>query len=411
MDDAKPKLRAIQAIPYDSGGERLICLRDTSGLSKKTIILPLRTFYMVSLLDGAHTLREIQAEYARRFGDVLLIEKIEALVRQLDEALMLDGERASAARQAMAAEFAQTPTRKAAHAGAAYPTRPQGVVDLLQGFFRARGGPGEIDRSSEATELRGVMAPHIDFKRGGPDYAHAYKALAERCPAEIFVVLGVLHEPAGALFITTEKHFETPLGIVACDRAFTQELSRRAGLTKGPQELAHRSEHSIEFQAVMLRYVFGSLRPARIVPVLCGSIGESLPDGADPLTQPEVARFVQALRSLLAEYGERAAVIASVDLAHVGRQFGDDFDLGPELPARVEAEDRELLAFAERMDAPGFYAHNRAQQDRRHVCGIDAVTVMLASLPARRGHLLHYGQAASRETNSIVSFAAMAFEA
>lgn len=409
MDETKPKLRAIQAIPYDTGGERLICLRDTSGVSRKTIILPLRTFFMVSLMDGAHTLRDIQAEYARRFGDVLLIEKIEELTRQLDEALMLEGARVDAARGAMAAEFAQAPTRKAAHAGAAYPTRPQAVAEMLQGYFRSRGGPGEIDRSSEETDVRGVMAPHIDPKRGGVGYACAYKALAERCPAEIFIVLGVAHEPTGALFVTTEKHFETPLGMVACDRGVTQDLARRAGLAKGAHELVHRNEHSIEFQALFMRHVFGTLRPARIVPVLCGSISDALKGGADPMSLPEVARFVTALRGILDEYGDRVAVIASVDLSHVGRQFGDDLDLTPELPGLVEAEDRELLTFAERMDAAGFYAHNQSQGDRRHVCGIDATYVLLSALPAKRGRLLHYGQSAARETKSVVSFAAMEF--
>lgn len=409
MDADKPKLRPVQAIPYDTGGERLICLRDASGVSKKTVILPLRTFYMASLMDGGHTLRDIQAEYAKRFGDVLLIEKVQELARQLDEALMLEGPRVDAARKAMAAEFAAAPTRKAAHAGSAYPTRPQAVAEMLQAYFRSRGGPGETDRSCEGGDVRGVMAPHIDPKRGGIGYAHAWKALAERCPAEIFVVLGVAHEPAGALFVTTEKHFETPLGMVACDRAFTQELTRRAGLARGAHELAHRHEHSIEFQALFLRHVFGSLRPARIVPVLCGAFSDVLKGDADPMSHSDIARFITALRGLLTEYGERAAVIASVDLAHVGRQFGDDLQLTPELTGLVEAEDRELLGFAEKMDPARFYAHNRSQQDRRHICGMDATYVLLSALPARKGRLLHYGQSATRETASIVSFAAMEF--
>jgi len=102
--------------------------------------------------------------------------------------------------------------------------------------------------------------------------------------------------------------------------------------------------------------------------------------------------------------------VASVDLAHVGRQFGDDAAPDDGLTAQVEREDRELLGHAERMDAAGFYAHNAASGDRRRVCGLSALYTLLNALPARRGRLLHYGQAVTRETQSLVSFAAMAFE-
>jgi len=89
MND-KPKLRPIKAIPFTSGGERLICLRDGSGLSKKTVLLPPRAFMIAALFDGEHTLDEIRAEYAARFGEPVLAETIQAVLRQLDEARLVE---------------------------------------------------------------------------------------------------------------------------------------------------------------------------------------------------------------------------------------------------------------------------------------------------------------------------------
>ena len=89
MND-KPKLRPIKAIPFRSGGERLVCLRDSSGVSGKTVLLPPRAFMIAALFDGEHSLDEIRAEYAARFGEPILAETIQQVLRQLDEAKLLE---------------------------------------------------------------------------------------------------------------------------------------------------------------------------------------------------------------------------------------------------------------------------------------------------------------------------------
>src|SRR3989304_10023534 len=100
--DERPKLRQVEMIPFASGGERLICFRDPTGLSNQTIVLPPRAFFLAALCDGKHTLREIQAEYMRQFGDLLFLEKIEEVIRQLDAALMIESETFEAHRRAVA---------------------------------------------------------------------------------------------------------------------------------------------------------------------------------------------------------------------------------------------------------------------------------------------------------------------
>ena len=90
MND-KPKLRAIKAIPFRSGGERLVCLLDGTGVSKKTVLLPPRAFMIASLFDGEHTLDEIRVEYAARFGEPVLAETILDVLRQLDAAQLIEG--------------------------------------------------------------------------------------------------------------------------------------------------------------------------------------------------------------------------------------------------------------------------------------------------------------------------------
>lgn len=402
----KPKLRPLQAFPYASAGEQLVCLRDPSGLSNKTAVLPPRAFFIAALCDGQHSVEEIQVEYGRNFGDVITIENIQSVITQLDNALFMEGPRIAEHRRAQVEDYMKRPARPAAFAGAAYPAAPEKLRAFIDSFFTAPGGPGAITDFVPDAGAVGFISPHIDILRGGNSYAHAYRNLAEKCPAETFIILGVAHAPCDACYVATDKDFTTPLGAVRCNGEFARDLIRRAGLKRGEDELLHKSEHSIEFQTVFLRHVRAAHRPARVVPVLVGNLMEAV-GNADPASSGPVRDFVGALNEIMAEQDGACAIIAAADLSHVGRKFGDATDLTPAVLEWVETEDRALLAHVERGDAAAFFEHNRRDGDRRHVCGFGAIYTMLASLPNTRGRLLRYQQAPEPETQSVVSFAAM----
>ncbi len=40
---------------------------------------------------------------------------------------------------------------------------------------------------------KAIVAPHIDFHRGGPAYAWAYKSLVESAGADLYILLGTSH--------------------------------------------------------------------------------------------------------------------------------------------------------------------------------------------------------------------------
>jgi len=61
------------------------------------------------------------------------------------------------------------------------------------------------------------------------------------------------------------------------------------------------------------------------------------------------------------------------------------------------------------MDGEGFYSSIMRDRDRRRVCGLPAIYTMLKVLEAKEGKLLKYAQAYTPETQSVVSFASMAF--
>jgi predicted class III extradiol MEMO1 family dioxygenase len=68
-----------------------------------------------------------------------------------------------------------------------------------------------------------------------------------------------------------------------------------------------------------------------------------------------------------------------------------------------------MLEYAEKMDEEGFFTVISNESDRRRICGLPAIYSLLKTLEAREGKVLKYGQAFTRETQSVVSFASLAF--
>jgi hypothetical protein len=68
-----------------------------------------------------------------------------------------------------------------------------------------------------------------------------------------------------------------------------------------------------------------------------------------------------------------------------------------------------LYFIVSRLDPEGFYRSIMKDQDRRRICGFPAIYTMLNVMEVRKGKLLKYGQAFTPETQSVVSFASLAF--
>jgi AmmeMemoRadiSam system protein B len=446
----------------------MVGLRDPAGFTEQVAVLPIPLLDVVSLFDGDHAIDEIRDIVAARHGGGLSAADVIAVAERLDEAGFLDSPRFARRRRRIEAKFAASPTRPAAHAGGAYAGEAEALREQIAGFFEQADGPGgafdgtaldgtaldgreglaatrgfdpvssreglaatrgvdlrsprelaaarDLDLRSpqgatsvgrlRSPQLRGLLAPHIDFHRGGPTYAWAYKEILERCDADLFVVLGTCHAGMAEPFAATLKAFDTPLGAVPADRDFLDALGRRYGHDLFASEGAHRIEHSIEFQAVMLRWALGD-RPFTMVPLLASFLHEAVWTGQGAEADPRVPRFLAALADTLAASGRRVCVVGGVDLAHVGPRFGDAEPNTPVFLAEVERADRAMLETVTDGDAPAFFASVAADRDARRICGLSPIYAFLRALPGAHGRLIRYRQWPDPE--GTVSFCAVAF--
>ena len=410
-----PRLRALEAFPVEQGGQRCVALRDPAGFTDQIAVLPPALLDLVSLFDGTHSVEEIRGILERRHGKAPTLDEIADVVQRFDAAGFLDSARFRKRRRALEDAFRQSPVRPAAHAGGAYAGEAEALQVQIDGFFSAADGPGVGggDRiiypvaSPSAAAPRAVIAPHIDFHRGGSTYAWAYREILERSDADLYVVLGTCHAGMPDPFAVTLKPYDTPLGPVPVDRDFYDALNRRAGQDLLASEPAHRAEHSIEFQAVMLQHIVGRRRPFAILPVLASYLHEVLVTGGDPESDPRVPRFVDALRETMAASSRRVCLVAGVDLAHVGPRFGDREPNTEASLARVEREDRAMLESVVGVDAGGFYAGIAADHDARRICGLSPIYTLLRLLPDAPGRLVRYTQ--WPDPQGAVTFCAVTF--
>jgi AmmeMemoRadiSam system protein B len=406
-----PRLRPVEAFPATVNGQEVVCLRDSSGLTESVLTVPRALAAILRLFDGSRSLVDVQAEIMRQTGELVLRSQLEEVVDALDRHLFLEGPRLELERARQRAAFLAAAARPAHHAGRAYPEDPGALASALEGHFAPPRGPG-LPAAPRAARLHGLVAPHIDYARGGPAYACAYRALAEAAAADCFVVLGTAHAGLdGHPFAVTGKAYETPFGPLGVDEELLEAFLRRAPGDPRAAEVAHRAEHSIELQAVWLQYLghrAGQTREIRILPVLASFVHECLAAGREPGTVPAVAGGLDALRSAMAAVPRRYCLIAGADLAHVGPRFGDARPVGPAELARVAADDRSLLDQVAAGDARGFFAESARQGDRNRVCGLSPIYALLHLLPGGQGRLLRYGQ--WPDPHGTVSFASVSFE-
>jgi len=403
-----PRLRGVEAFPVDHEGERFLALRDPAGYTPSVVMLPMALLEIVSLFDGAHDVADIQQAVLRHRGEHVDAARIDELVQALDQHGFLEGPRFEACRAEVDGAFLGATVRAASHAGGAYPADAAALRTMFDGFFAPPHGPGAIDGiAATSSPVRALIAPHIDFHRGGPAYAWGYRDVAERCDADVFVIFGTCHAGMPHPFALTRKPYETPLGPAPADVDFVEALAARARQDCFAAEAAHRNEHSIEFQAVFLRYLFAGRREVRIVPVLTSFVHEALARGRRPEADRRVTRFLDALGETVAASGRRVAFVAGADLAHVGPRFGDADPVSPQEAERLAAADRATLDVVTAGDADAFFDDAARDGDARRICGLSPIWLLLRATGGARGVLRHYGQ--TPDPQCVVTFASVVF--
>ncbi|MBA3975196.1 MAG: AmmeMemoRadiSam system protein B [Candidatus Solibacter sp.] len=396
-----PRIRMeLDFMPSPAEDRPGLMIRDPFEFSDAVLIVPPPLVRALACFDGGHDEAGLREAIHEATGELRSGELGERLLEALDGAGFLENERFDEMRLASVREFESAAVREPCHAGSAYPDTGE---ELEAWMAENMGQP-----AGEAEAVAAIAAPHASPEGGWASYRAAYGALGGWARDKTFVILGTSHYGEPGLYGLTRKRFVTPWGAAQTELALVDELSRRAPASIRMEDYCHKIEHSIEFQIVFLQSLFGA--GVRVAPILAGSFAEAMEAGRAPESDPAVAAFIDVLGDIRAREGSKLVFVLGVDMAHMGRRYGDDFAAEPNRGAMAEAGagDRGRIDRLMAGDAQGFWAQVCEKQDELRWCGTAPFYTFLKSAPGVRGTLLEY-QHWAIDPESVVTFGAMTF--
>ena len=399
---ALPALRrTLEMMPSPVPESPGLLVRDPFRYAESVLILPPPLVPCLLFFDGRHDESDLREVLVRLTGAADVGGVLEHLRDTLSRGGFLENDVFESMRDQRHRSFAEETWRAAQHAGAAYPSDADELRALLARYLE------EAPKTAGLTgEVVAIAAPHVSPEGGWRSYGAAYAALGAVPRDKTFVVLGTSHYGQAERFGLTRKPFRTPLGETTVDGQLVSRLAEAAG-PDALEDYCHAVEHSIEFQVLFLQHLYG---PAvRVVPILCGPFVRATHTGR-PEDDDAVRRVLDALRGAAEAESRRLVWIAGVDMAHVGRRYGDRFvaraDEGPMI--EVGTLDRERCRCLTAGDRAAFWSLLQTGGDPLRWCGASPLYTLLASVRPAQGALLHYEQW-NIDAQSVVSCAALAF--
>jgi hypothetical protein len=402
-----PQLRAdLDFMPSPVEDRPGLLIRDSFRYSEAVLIIPPPLVPCLQFFDGEHTESDLRDALFRTTGQLDLGPIIDHLKETLSASGFLEDERFGQMQHDREAEFAATRVREPAHAGSAYPEEIVELRGVMSNWMNGADGSGRSDLTR--SDLAGIAAPHVSPSGGYECYRAAYSLVGPEYRDRTFVVLGTSHYGAPNRFGITRKPYSTPFGETTPATELIEELIRQAPEALAVEDYCHAVEHSIEFQVLFLQSIFGP--DIRVLPILCGSFGESIYRGGIPEDYGAVERFLGALGEIAARERNRLFWVLGIDMAHMGRRYGDEFTAiaNEDGMQSVAVRDRQRMARAAAGDTAGFWELVKENHDDLKWCGSSPVYTFLRTVPEARGAIEKYEQW-NIDEKSVVSFAGMSF--
>jgi len=397
-----PRLRlSLDFVPSPDPQNPGLLIRDPFRFSDSMLLIPPQLVPCLACFDGEQTPLDLRSSLVQITGEIQVGDLEKHLYEALSEAGFLEDEKFAQLRSERIDEFAAAPKREASHAGSAYPNDPEEARKTLAEYMQGAAEPS-------ADSLIGIAAPHVSPFGGWECYRDAYGALLPAYRDRTFVVLGTSHYGEPDKFGLTRKPFVTPFGESIPELGLVDELASAAPGAVRMEDYCHAVEHSIEFQVLFLQHIYGP--GIKILPILCGSFARSIHYGGKPEANPDVERFLGALGEVAAREGDRLLWVLGIDMAHMGRRYGDSeiARANEGGMAAVEVRDRARIESLGRSDADGFWGQVQENRDDLKWCGSAPIYTFLKSVPNAKGDLRRYQQW-NIDEQSIVSFAAITF--
>jgi len=406
--DYKPILkRGVEILPAKDKERELILLKDNEGITNQVLVMPVETIALIQFFNGQNSIKDIQNQILKLTNHLVSEYEIIEFVKQLEQANFLENEKVNEIRRKIYEEFKNSSIRKAIHKGVSYPENILELSSFMAKFLKIE----EIKFPTQT--IIGAISPHIDLIRGGSVYAKTYSELQKSVIPDIVIAFGVSHKGGVSPFIFTKKEYETPYGNIQVDNDLYMKFKEVLWYEPDEEEFFHKDEHSLEFQALWLKYIWRDKTP-KWLPILVTDF-ERFCEKNPPSKIEYIEKFFNSAEIILKELlnqNKKILILAGVDFSHVGPRFGDDIEITPEIKKTIEEYDKKILNIALELKADEFFLNIVETENETNICGLSATYSALRFIksinPNAKGKFLDYSQA-DDPFGGFVSFASMVF--
>ena len=370
----RPKVRFFNVHPLNGG----YLLSDPYGISKEMWVNE-RSLFLISLMDGKNSIRDIKLQFLRATGILLTDEELSEFIKQLKSNLMLFDEDFERALEAKKRAFLSGGVRKPSHVNYCYPADKNQCEEFLKG-----------EEFTDKVDAPAVFVPHMDLRVAKSTYWEAYGRLKGK--KDLIVILGVSHYLHQMPISVFPADFETPFGILETDKEILEKLKRSFDFDITYDVLAYEHEHSVEFQTVYAKLLYPD---AKVLAIIV-SYGD----------KDFLKKAAEKLMIAVSGKENNVLFVSSVDMSHVGKKFGDITSFDPSY------RDREYLTLLENMQGEEAFELLQKDNNRTRIDGQYTnifFYYLLKHMGLEKGRLLDYKIYDEWETDSKVSYASMMF--
>lgn len=413
--------------PLEIEGKPYFHFTDMRHIASSPLIVPDPLMVVISRFDGSHSLEKILREFAP-YG--LEEQVLVQLFVDLERMMFLEtGSRARRWNE-IKLEYRQTAERSPSHAGAVYPEGANELTAFLDNLrIRSRDALSRsqdwemgvtVHRSSHEGRLtglaasqaarghvRGVISPHIDYRRGFATYGPVSETLRKLPSPDLVLLVGTCHSAMDSFAVLSDKNYLFPGG------SLSGRMVREYNFPEWvyAEEILHAKEHSLELQLPFIGDAWNS-QPC-VCPLLVGSLHQSILEKKEPAELHPFYDWVKLLVEFidtLEKQGVNLFIHLGVDLAHMGRHFGDAQSLQIDDRRLIAEEDLKFLQLVLHGTASEVFQHVSRDHDRRRICGFSSIYLMKKIFEQRGcqlgGEVLDYRQSYDEGEDCLVTFAA-----
>jgi AmmeMemoRadiSam system protein B len=398
-----PKIRqeiAYQILKFEE--VEYIKLIDTQGFTDKQPMFPLFIMEIIQIANENVTENQLFEIIKTNFADYAqdVFNNVMEIIDALDEYGFMEGENFEILKSELA-EYENSPIRPSVCSGSSFSENPE-EADLDITSILNASSESSFDGLAIALAI-----PHIDFRLNDSHKAYSMAINSiKNTESPLYVIIGTSHFGNSDYFMFCDKHFETPFGLAETDIDLISTIKEKyPELTIDNK--AHRDEHSIEYQVVLLKKALK--HDFKILPILAGSVYDYIDNEKMPLENPQYLKMIQAIKESIYNKYPDAVILASGDMAHIGKRFNDDYPARQELD-NLKIDDSELIKSLEKCDSSEFLKQIVASKDKWKICGTAPFYAMLNIANPEKGIFLDYQQWDDFMTESAVSYASIAYK-